>query len=194
MGRIWITSDLHFSHNKEFLYKPRGFNSIEDMMETVIENWNSVVAEDDDVYVLGDLMLNDDYQTLVLLSKLKGRIHIILGNHDTSRRQELYTHLSNVVELCYAKPLKYRGFRFWLSHYPTLCSNFDEDCPLYIRRINLCGHSHTNDPFLHWGKDLIYHVELDAHNNRPVLLDDIIEEIIEKYKFEKEHSLCYNIK
>ena len=112
MGKIWITSDLHFNHDKEFLYKPRGFDNIKDMMENVIENWNNIITEDDDVYVLGDLMLNDDCQTLALLSKLKGRIHIILGNHDTIRRQELYTHLSNVVELCYAKPLKYRGFHF----------------------------------------------------------------------------------
>ena len=57
MGNIFLTSDLHFGHNKEFIYKVRGFNSIEEMNEAIIERWNSVVNNDDDVYVLGDLML-----------------------------------------------------------------------------------------------------------------------------------------
>ena len=28
MGKIWIISDLHFCHNKDFIYGKRGFNSI----------------------------------------------------------------------------------------------------------------------------------------------------------------------
>ena len=47
---IWFTSDLHLSHNKEFLYKPRGFSSVEEMNETIIENWNSLVSWDDEVW------------------------------------------------------------------------------------------------------------------------------------------------
>lgn len=35
---IYLTSDLHFGHNKEFLYKPRGFNSIEAHDEQIIKN------------------------------------------------------------------------------------------------------------------------------------------------------------
>ena len=50
MGRIFVTSDLHFGHDRGFLYEPRGFDNIEDHDEAVIANWNSVVNEDDDVY------------------------------------------------------------------------------------------------------------------------------------------------
>lgn len=49
--------------------------------------------------------------------------------------------------------------------------------------INLCGHLHTTDRF--WDMDehgLIYHVELDAHNMRPVLIDNIIEDIKSFYE------------
>ena len=34
---IWLTSDLHFFHNREFVYKPRGFNSVEEMNEKIIQ-------------------------------------------------------------------------------------------------------------------------------------------------------------
>ena len=177
MGKIWITSDLHFSHDKEFLYRPRGFDYIEDMMLDIVCGWRSRIAEDDDVYILGDLMLNDTANTIEALKMLTGRLHIIVGNHDTDRRLEIYKSLPNVVEVTMAKRLRYKKFHFWLSHYPTLCGNYDDDQPLYTRVINLCGHSHTFDPFEDWDKGLIYHCELDAHNNRPVLLDDIIAEI-----------------
>ena len=40
MGRIFVTSDLHFGHDRGFLYEPRGFSNIEDHDEAVIANWN----------------------------------------------------------------------------------------------------------------------------------------------------------
>ena len=46
MSKIWLTSDLHFLHNKEFLYKPRGFDSVEEMNEAIIERHNVLVEED----------------------------------------------------------------------------------------------------------------------------------------------------
>ena len=39
MEKIWITSDLHFGHDREFIWKARGFNSIEEMNETIIQKW-----------------------------------------------------------------------------------------------------------------------------------------------------------
>ena len=77
MGRIFVTSDLHFGHDRGFLYEPRGFDNIEDHDEAVIANWNSVVNEDDDVYVLGDLMLNDNAHGVECIKRLNGTIHII---------------------------------------------------------------------------------------------------------------------
>ena len=49
---IWITSDTHFCHNKEFIYKARGFNSLEEMESFIINDWQKV-QDDDVVYVLG---------------------------------------------------------------------------------------------------------------------------------------------
>ena len=175
---IWISSDFHFGHNKPFLYKPRGFGSIQEHDETIIKNWNELVKPEDDVYVLGDLVLGDTWHGLECLKQLKGHIHIVHGNHDSDNRIEKYLRLSNVVEYCgFATIIKQGKQRFYLSHYPTITSNCDSNKPLTARVINLCGHSHTKDVFADWDKGLIYHCELDAHDNRPVLLDDIRTEI-----------------
>ena len=52
--------------------------------------------------------------------------------------------------------------------------------------INLCGHAHTLDRFTDFDKGLIYHCEVDAHDNKPVLLDDIIQEIKTKVRENNE--------
>lgn len=174
---IYLTSDTHFCHNRQFLYEPRGFSSIDEMNQEVVRIWNEVISPEDEVYHLGDIMLNDNEEGARLLGRLNGQIHIILGNHDTDTRIEIYRASSNVVEICYGRPLHYNGYHFFLSHYPTITSNFDYDKPLKARTLNLCGHSHTKDPFADWDKGLIYHVELDAHNNSPISIDYVINDI-----------------
>ena len=52
---IWFISDLHLNHNKDFVYKPRGFDNVIDMNMAIIERWNNTVELDDDIYCLGDL-------------------------------------------------------------------------------------------------------------------------------------------
>lgn len=181
MGRIWLSSDLHFCHNRDFVYQPRGFDSVQEMNEAIVKNWNELVSWDDEVYLLGDCMLNDNYEGCKLLNSLAGKIYIITGNHDTATRVQEYVNLRpTILHLGLAHILKYNGYIFYLSHYPTLCGNSDDDKPLKSRVINLCGHVHTKDPFADWDKGLIYHVELDAHDNKPVLLDNIINNIKEK--------------
>jgi len=174
---IYVTSDTHFCHTQEFLYKPRGFETVQDMNKAIIKNWNSVVQPDDEVYLLGDVMLNDNVEGMKCLHQLKGKIHIVLGNHDSEARKILYLSSWNVdsVELAYR--LKYKGYHFYFSHFPTLCSNYDVDKPLKARIINVCGHSHTTDKWKDIDLGIVYHAELDAHNNTPVSLDTILNDI-----------------
>lgn len=78
---IFLCSDWHFSHDKEFVWKDRGFNSVGEMNTEIVKRHNLIVTDDDDVYVLGDLCLGMDYDAnKVLIESLKGKIHIVLGN------------------------------------------------------------------------------------------------------------------
>ena len=49
---IYVTSDLHFGHDREFIFGPRGFKTIQEHDEAIIQNWNSVVTKSDLVYIL----------------------------------------------------------------------------------------------------------------------------------------------
>ena len=86
--QIYVTSDLHFGHDREFIWKARGYNSVDEMNEDYVRKWNITVDNDDDVYVLGDLMLGDK-SNIEFIKRLKGRIHIVLGNHDTPTREAM---------------------------------------------------------------------------------------------------------
>ena len=180
MSNIWVTSDWHFCHQKSFLWEPRGFKNEYEMNKEIIKRYNELVQPDDEVYCLGDLMLNDNDEGLRCIKHLKGRIHIIRGNHDSESRLQLYTSCWNIVEIIEGKFLNYNGYHFYLSHYPCLCSNWDYDKPLKARTISLCGHTHTKDKFVDMDKGTIYHCEVDAHNCYPVEINQIIKDIEER--------------
>lgn len=184
MGKIWVTSDLHFGHDKAFCYGPRGFDSVEEMNEAIVRNWNELVEDEDDVYVLGDLMLGDTEKGLELLETLKGRLHIVKGNHDTDARILQYSECPNVVEIQDIIHLKVYKVHIYMSHYPTLVGNYDDGRSLRQSLLNLCGHSHTTDPFADWDKGRIYHCELDAHDMKPILIEEILESCREELKRE----------
>lgn len=179
--RIWLTSDWHFCHDREFLWGPRGFRSVNEMDNAIVTRHNKLVDVNDEVYMLGDAVLNDNEMGIWLIKQLKGHIHIICGNHDTDARRALYESCYNVVEVVDAKRLKYDGYHFFLSHYPCLCANHDDGRPLKKQCISICGHSHVKDRFADWDKGRIYHVEADAHNCYPVSIEEIIMDCEGKY-------------
>ncbi len=179
MGKIFITSDLHIGHDKDFVWKARGYKSVKEMNTNLIQKWNNLVDDDDDVYVLGDLILGDK-SNIEYLKELKGKIHIVLGNHDTTQRQMLYKELPNVVEMSYAIMLKYKKYHFFMTHFPSLTGNIEKES-LKQMTLNLYGHTHQKNNFYN---DLpyMYHVGVDSHVGHPVPLDDIIEDMREKMK------------
>lgn len=174
---VFITSDLHFGHDKEFLYKPRGFDTIQEHDRAVIANWNSAVAPEDTVYVLGDVFLNDTANGINCLQQLNGDIRVIRGNHDTDTRWELYNELPNITPIGWGEMIKHRKWRFYLSHYKTITNNFNDGKGPKERVWNLCGHSHTSNKLEDIELGCIYHCELDAHNNTPVNIETIIDDI-----------------
>ena len=176
MANIWFTSDLHLCHDKEFVWKARGFNSVEEMNEAIVERFNSLIHPEDTLYILGDVMLNDNEKAEQYLARINGKKIFIRGNHDTNPRVEIYKKYTN-EEIKWADVIKIKKRNIYLSHYPTLCSNYDMGKSLKTRVINLCGHTHTTNKFIDMKLGLIYHCELDAHNCKPVLIDDIITDI-----------------
>lgn len=174
MSNIFITSDTHFGHDREFLWGPRGFTNYKDHDEEVIRRWNEVVQENDIVYHLGDVMLGDNNHGIECLKRLKGQIKIIPGNHDTNARIALYKKLPNIEVLGYAEMLRYKKYNFYLSHHPTMTSNLEKAPYLRMHLINLYGHTHQQSKF-YMSMPYMFHAGMDSNNCTPVLLDDAIE-------------------
>lgn len=174
MGKIFVTSDTHFGHDREFLWGPRGFTSIQEHDAEVIRRWNEVVGPEDTVFHLGDVMLGDNEYGLNCLRQLNGFIKIIPGNHDTPTRLKLYKELDNVEVLGYAEMSKYKKYNFYLSHHPTMTSNLEKAPYLRMHLINLFGHTHQQNKF-YMSMPYMFHVGMDSNNCTPVLLDDAIE-------------------
>lgn len=184
MSNLFVTSDTHFGHQAEFLWRSRGFSSTEEMNEAIIERWNKTVSKDGITYLLGDTMLNDNKKGIECFSRLNGQIFLIAGNHDTSNRLDmLYTDERTKHKMqgwWYAWLIKYGKLSIYMSHYPTLTSNYDEK---YFSQhvISLHGHTHSKEKWMDEENPFLYNVCLDAHNCYPVAIDDIIIDVRKKF-------------
>lgn len=82
-SQVFFTSDQHFGHLGIIDSCARPFADTSEMDRSMIEAWNSVVGEADDVWFLGDFAhrCEPDYARKVF-DKLHGVKHLVVGNHD----------------------------------------------------------------------------------------------------------------
>ena len=170
MSNIWLISDTHFNHNKDFLWGPRGFNSVWEMNETIIEKWNNVIKYNDIVYHLGDTIMGNLDDGIELLKRLNGKIRLAIGNHDTNERIKAFSNLYNFDDIQFGYRLKDGKKGLLLTHYPLLSGNFDNS-----KTYSIHGHTHSPNAFCEY--DMMYNVNCDAHNCNPVAWEDMIKEI-----------------
>ena len=115
----YFTSDLHLGHENIIRFCNRPFSSFNEMNRTLIDNWNSRVTDRDDVYILGDMFYKATDDIEDILRRLKGRKHLIIGNHDYTwmKKIEMSKYFIDVNNLFV---LKEEGRTMALCHYPLL--------------------------------------------------------------------------
>lgn len=191
---IYITSDTHFNHANILKYEAetRPFETIEEMNETIINNWNSVVAEDDTIYVCGDMFMGMLDKIEPIINRLKGKIILVRGNHDTKNRLEIYKTLG--IEIHDIAYISYKGRFFILCHFPIASPEFIN----MVRKDNsevvvLYGHIHSNAPKGYI--DGTYHIGMDTNDLTPISLEQIWKECWpdeimtpEVINYKKEHE------
>lgn len=172
---IWLTSDLHFNHVNILKYEPvsRPYETLEEMNEVIIKNWNDRVKPEDTVYVLGDMVMGRLDAGRECLKRLNGKIVLIRGNHDSPKRIEMYKEMGIEVHDIYYLP--YKGRYFILCHFPIASEEFIK---MVIKDnsevVNLYGHVHSNAP-----KGYVngtYHVGLDTNDLCPISIQQIWDE------------------
>ena len=175
---IYFTSDLHIGHDKEFIWGARGFKNIEEHDTAILKRWNSIIKDEDTVFILGDLALGQDtHEWDRIFHHLKGDKHFIIGNHDTDNKVKKFESEYDIICCGYIYVFKNAKWHFYCSHYPTITTNFDDtkSSPL----INLFGHTHQKIKFFN-DNPYMYNVGMDAHDCYPVSIGQIKVDIMEK--------------
>ena len=125
MREIYVVSDTHFGHANmlKFTDSTTGerirplWESVTDMDEYMIQQWNKTVQDQDIVYHLGDVYFSNGRD---ILPRLRGRKRLILGNHDNGKDQNLHKHFEKILMW-----RMFPEFGLLLTHVPVHPSNFE---------------------------------------------------------------------
>lgn len=179
----YYISDLHIGCRNSFDNR-----TLEDD-ERLVKNWNSIIHNNDTVYILGDIgklgRNNDTEYVCSIISKLKGNRVLIIGNHDKkelkdNRIKQLFTEICDYKEVSDIIKVGKGSInqKVVLSHYPIFSWN-----GAYKDTVLLYGHTHNNFD------DKIFQYSLQ-------LLRDKVKELNESNdnvkKFKKE-PYAYNV-
>lgn len=137
-------ADTHFLHHNIIRFDNRPFATVEEMTETLIENWNSVVKPGDITNILGDFCWSSyESDWASILRRLNGEKVLILGNHDKMSGAKLRKLFADIKD---RKEIVDGDRRVIMSHYPELFYKKAYDQKTFM----LCGHVHTTreDDFL----------------------------------------------
>ena len=140
--------DMHFGHKNCLVFDNRPFSNLEEMEQTLILNWNDRIEKNDEVYILGDMFWHNQ-EAPRILSELKGRKYLILGNHD-----RVNAEMAKYFEWCDRRieVIKDEGQKVVLCHFPI--AHWDGQCHT-PQTIHLYGHIHQGRdtrPFEKYGK------------------------------------------
>ena len=114
---VFFTSDLHLGHKSIIKLCNRPFDSVEEMDETLIENWNKKVKKNDIVYVVGDFIWRGaDVGKYV--SRLSGKKILVAGNHDKWASGGLYARFFEKITKY--EEVSLNGHQITLCHYPMI--------------------------------------------------------------------------
>lgn len=130
MKYLW--ADTHFGHAKIIEFTKRPFANVEEMNEVMVTRWNSTVRPGDEIYLLGDFSFEKD--PAPTFARLNGKKHLVIGNHDESRRAVLELGWESVSHLTVVRE---EGARVVCCHYPI------ESWP-QAHRGYLMAHGHTH--------------------------------------------------
>ena len=132
--------------------------------DLVISNWNNIVGASDTVWFLGDLCMGRRADVQHYVSRLKGHIKMVKGNHDNYNDSVyLAAGISSVSK--YPVVLKQK---FILSHAPLEPFVNETESTFY----NIYGHVHSEPSFLTKTSNSQC-VCIERQDLRPIRIEDV---------------------
>jgi calcineurin-like phosphoesterase family protein len=162
--KIFVISDSHIHHDRDFVWKTRGFSSVKEHDDAVIGSINDKVKPDDFLIHLGDLCLNTTLsQFEEIISRINCKnVYMLFGNHPNPHYKNIYVPMvkqllgSNYTADSEVYPLRYKNI-VYIGHYAEVVLGRQfailSHYPIYIWNEMshgawmLCGHSHYGCDF-----------------------------------------------
>ena len=201
--KVFFTSDSHFNHDKEFIYKSRGYSNRYEHNDALIAKINEVVRPQDTLIHLGDFCLNitpPEFEEILRRINCQNILYI-WGNHNSCIRRmyeetlageyqrndiEVYPYaVGKITYLGYYKELIVNGYMIVIHHYPHQIFN-----QMQKGAWQLSGHSHYTNPTtqLEHPDNKILDVGWDGHG-KPLSFPEIQKIMMNKthVKQDKHH-------
>lgn len=163
----WYTADLHLNHEAIIRFSGRPFCNVAAMDSHICSTIASMVAPDDDLWIVGDFAfarLEDRPKIASRFANLPGRKHLVVGNHDLPWVRELPWASQQDIAIVHDDDTN-----FVLCHYPMITWPGARH-----GAIHLFGHVHNN-----WrGTRNAVNVGVDVWNFAPVKRLDILRRAI----------------
>lgn len=124
MPNTFFTSDLHFRHANVLGFCKRPHDTVEEMNEYIIQQWNSQVKPGDTVWEMGDFVFSAGRSDYIkyLYKRLNGNIGHVLGNHNKEKDfeglKELYG--GRCLFVGHYKEISLNKKRICMSHFPMI--------------------------------------------------------------------------
>ena len=183
----WWTSDQHFGHTNIIRHCGRPFTDTDAMAAAMVDRWNDVVADSDEVWVLGDLVMNQLAVNLAAhVARLKGRKILVPGNHDACwqghrkgpRQVPAYLEVGGIHIVDDPSPVVIAGQQLRISHFPYLIDTHHDLRYIEHRPDDDGGwllHGHIHEKWRQNGRQI--NVGVDAWDFAPVS-DGTISEMV----------------
>ena len=180
----YFIADTHFGHQNIIRFCDRPFPDAETMDRALIANWNERVNDDDRVYILGDLLYRC-LDPIGILSQLKGRKHLLVGNHDHSwlnapGARDFFASIADYAQVNDGAHV------LIMSHYPMLSYYHEHRSNVFM----IHGHIHNDTGIDYWPalveRERVLNAGADINGFRPVTF---VELVANNRKFKQEHAL-----
>lgn len=185
---LFFTSDTHYGHTNicrattrwtDADNVTRDFKSLEHMNDTIVNNINEVVGENDILIHLGDF----SFGGFDNISEFRNRIickniHLVLGNHDhhiernKDNIQRLFTSVNHYINLDLRRPSPFKKgemdkFKFILMHFPIASWDGMNDGVMHLH-----GHVHL-PPHQRIADGRAMDVGVDGNDMKPLVLGEV---------------------
>jgi len=181
---IYYIADLHLHHKNILHMSQRPFADLNEMHRTIKQNWNAIVSDHDDIYIIGDVCFGFNIEIAEYIRNLNGNKHLIIGNHDkkylaNQKFRDLFVTISQY------SVINDENRNVVLFHYPIL-----EWDGYFKGWYHVYGHIHNNDA--NFSNQLLKREEFRNAFNAGVDLNDFTPQSLHQLIARKNLELTFS--